>query len=181
MAAKAKASAKTESLQSKWESLTWDDVANWAGSRSVSRGRAYQRGGRVRDLGISTEGRLLATVTGGQRYTTGVWWEADVLRSSCTCPVGWNGCKHAVAIVATYLDMLAKSAEIIVAVADDERWEELETSVSEAPHEDFEDSDELEEDEDLPLSRRRSGKGRAADDEKIRKHIDAKSRAELAE
>jgi uncharacterized Zn finger protein len=61
---------------SNWESVTWDDVANWAGSRSMTRGRAYQRGGRVQDLAISTDGRLLATVSGTRSYTTGVWWEA---------------------------------------------------------------------------------------------------------
>jgi len=179
--AKAKASPQTDSLQSKWESLTWDDIANWAGSRSVSRGRAYQRGGRVRDLRISTEGKLLATVTGGHRYATGVWWEADALRSRCTCPVGWNGCKHAVAVVATYLEMLAKSAAIPIADAEDRRWEELASGVPEEPYEDLEDNHSWEDDEGQPLRRERTGKARAADDEKIRKHIDAKSQAELAD
>lgn len=87
-AAKAKASAHTESRQTNWESLTWDDVANWAGSRPVTCGRAYQRGGRVRDLRVSKEGKLLATVAGGRRYATGVWWEPD-------CPVGTHRpCSH---------------------------------------------------------------------------------------
>ncbi len=180
-AGKAKASAHTESLQSKWESLTWDDVASWAGSRSVTRGRAYQRGGRVRDLGISTEGKLLATVAGGRWYTTGVWLEADALRSRCTCPVGWNGCKHAVAVVAAYLDMLAKSAAIPIAEAEDRRWEELASGVPEEPYVDPEDNDKWEDDEGQSLRRERTGKGRATDDEKIRKHIDAKSREELAD
>jgi uncharacterized Zn finger protein len=180
-AGKAKASAHTESLQSKWESLTWDDVTSWAGSRSVTRGRAYQRGGRVRDLGISTEGKLLATVAGGRRYATGVWWEADTLRSRCTCPVGWNGCKHAVAVVATYLDMLAKSAAIPLADAEDGRWEELASGVPEEPYEDPEDNGSWEDDEGQPPRRERAGKARAADDEKIRKHIQAKSQVELAE
>src|SRR6266568_3159839 len=164
--AKAKASANTESPQPKWESLTWDDVANWAGSRSVSRGHAYKRGGRVRDLGISTEGRLLATVTGGRRYATGVWREADGLRSRCTCPVGWNGCKHAVAVIATYLDMLAKSVKIPVADAEDGRWEELASGVPEEPYEDLED-DSWEDDERQPPRRERTGKARVTDDEKI--------------
>jgi uncharacterized Zn finger protein len=181
-AAKAKASAHTVSLQSKWESLTWDDATNWAGSRSVTRGRAYQRGGRVRDLGISADGKLLATVTGGRRYATDVWWEAGTLRSRCTCPVGWNGCKHAAAVVATYLDLLAKSAKIPIADTEDGRWEELASGVPEEPNEDLEDDDDSEGDEGLqPTYRRRTGKVRAADDEKIRKHIDAKSRAELVE
>lgn len=180
-AAKTKASASSQSLQSKWESLTWDDVAHWSGTRSLTRGRAYHRGGRVRDLGISPEGSLLATVVGGSRYATGVWWEADSLDSSCTCPVGWNGCKHAVAVVAAYLDMLAKSVAIPVADAEDERWEELAGVLPEAPCEDLEDGDESEDDEVRLGQRRPTGKGRAADDEKIRKHIEAKGREELAE
>lgn len=147
----------------------------------MTRGRAYQRGGRVHDLAISADGRLLATVSGGRRYATQVWWEADALLSSCTCPVGWNGCKHAVAVVAVYLDMLAKGTTVPIADTEDARWGELASNVPGAPSEDFEDGDEgeSEDDEDQPIPRRRAGKGRA-DDEKIRKHIDAKSREELA-
>ena len=138
--AKAKASAKPAVRSSNWESVTWDDVANWAGSRSMTCGRAYQRSGRVHGLAISADGRLLATVSGTRSYTTGVWWEADTLHSRCTCPVGWNGCKHAVAVLATYLDMLAKSAAVPLANAADDRWEELANSASEAPPDDFEEA-----------------------------------------
>lgn len=147
----------------------------------MTRGRAYQRGGRVHDLAISADGKLLATVSGGRRYATQVWWEEDVLHSRCTCPVGWNGCKHAVAVVAAYLDMLAKGAEVPAADEADDRWEKLASNVPEEPYEDFDDSDEAESEdgEDHPIPRRPAGKGRA-DDEKIRKHIDAKSREELA-
>jgi uncharacterized Zn finger protein len=148
----------------------------------MTRGRAYQRSGRVHDLAISTDGKLIATVSGTRSYTTGVWWEAEVLHSRCTCPVGWNGCKHAVAILATYLDMLAKSAVVPIVDAANDKWEELvNSSLSEAPSDDFEDSDETDESEDgekPQVPRRRTGK---ASDGKIRKHIDAKSREELAE
>ena len=57
----------------RWSSLTWQNVDRWAGSRSVSRGRAYQRQGRVRDLVLAEDGRLLGTVMGGDRYVTSVW------------------------------------------------------------------------------------------------------------
>ncbi len=180
--AKTKASARSVAQKSNWESVTWDDVANWAGSRSMTRGRAYQRGGRVHDLATTTDGRLIATVSGTRIYTTGVWWEADVLHSRCTCPVGWNGCKHAVAVLATYLDMLAKSAVVPVVDAADDKWEELtNNSLSEAPSDDFDHGDEDDESEDSEspqVPRRRTGK---ASNEKIRKLIDAKSREELAE
>ncbi len=147
----------------------------------MTRGRAYQRGGRVRDLAISADSKLLATVSGGRRYATQVWWEADVLHSSCTCPVGWNRCKHAVAVIAAFLYMLANSTAVPTADADDDRWEELASNVQEEPYEAFGDGDEgdSEDDGDQPIPRRANAK-RRADDEKIRKHIDAKSREELA-
>ncbi len=187
-ATKAKASARTESLPSKWESVTWGDIATWAGPSSVARGRAYQRGRRVRDLAISKEGRLLAKVAGGHLYTTAVWWEADVLRSRCTCPVGGNGCKHAVAVVAVYLDMLAKDTQVPIADAEDGRWAQLANNIPEALHEYFDDADESEDLEgsedsedhkDEPVPRRRSEKARA-DDDKIRKYLEAQSREDLA-
>lgn len=60
--------------------------------------------------------------------------------------------------------------------------EKLASGVPEEAYEDLEDGDDSEDDEGLqPVYQRRTGKGRAADDEKIRKHIDAKSREELAE
>ena len=34
-------------LKSGWTALSWDDLSEWAGSRSVDRGRAYQKQGRV--------------------------------------------------------------------------------------------------------------------------------------
>ena len=101
---------------SAWAALTWDDLGQWAGSSSVARGRAYQRGGRTQNLAISPSGELLATVAGIRRYTTSVSVSASeeqvVLTSACTCPVGSNGCKHAVAVVAEYLDALAEGREV---------------------------------------------------------------------
>jgi len=113
-----------------WNVLSWDDLTEWAGSRSVERGTAYQRQGRVHDLAISEDGWLLATVPGGERYAVTVWCEQSAkkggaLYSRCTCPVGASGCKHAVAVVAEYLDRLGESAETPAANQEDERWEML--------------------------------------------------------
>lgn len=155
-----KASAEPTAQKSNWESVTWDDVANWAGPRSMTRGRAYQRGGRVHNLAATSDGRLIAKVSGTRSYTTGVWWEAEVLHSRCTCPVGWNGCKHAVAVLATYLDMLAKGTAVPTIDDTDDKWEELaNNSLSEAPSDDFDDGDEDDEsegNESSHIPRRRS-------------------------
>jgi uncharacterized Zn finger protein len=102
-----------QAASQQWEALTWQDIEAWAGSRSLSRGRAYQRQGRVRDLARSTDDRLLATVSGGDRYVVTVSTDAEEkkdrgIHSKCTCPVGYNGCKHAVAVVAEFLDRLGR-------------------------------------------------------------------------
>ncbi|MBI3862179.1 MAG: hypothetical protein HY290_09820, partial [Planctomycetia bacterium] len=83
-----------------WPSLTWEDVEEWAGSRNVSRGRSYQRRGHVREMIVTAEGRLMATVVGNAKYQVSVWRAADKtgaesLQSHCTCPVGHKHCKHA--------------------------------------------------------------------------------------
>ncbi len=112
-----------------WAALTWDDLDRWAGSRSVSRGQSYQNQGRVKDLVISADDRLLATVQGGDRYVVSVWLIAgkkrrEKIESHCTCPVGRN-CKHAVATVAAYLQALTEGATVPTADPDDPRWREL--------------------------------------------------------
>ena len=118
----------TSDSSHKWASLTWDDLDAWAGGRSVSRGRSYQRQGRVRDLVASEAGRLLATVMGGNQYAVSVWLKDDKenpIESKCTCPVGYDGCKHAVAVVAEYLNRLSREKGVPIAREDDPRWEEL--------------------------------------------------------
>ena len=92
-------------------------------------GRSYQNQGRVKDLAISADDRLLATVQGGDRYVVSVWLNAgkkrhDKIESHCTCPVGYN-CKHAVATVAAYLQALAEGATVPTADPDDPRWRKL--------------------------------------------------------
>jgi uncharacterized Zn finger protein len=79
---------------------------------------------------MSEDGRLLASVMGGDRYAVSVWQEhgkkrGDAIQSRCTCPVGSNGCKHAVAVVAAYLELAAHEAEVPAADPEDPRWAKL--------------------------------------------------------
>jgi len=184
------------SQKSGWTTLSWGDLTEWAGSRSVDRGRAYQKQGRVHDLAISEDGWLLATVTGGARYAVTVWCEqspkkSGAIYSRCTCPVGASGCKHAVAVVAEYLQRLSGGENTPVADQDDDRWELLADETDGTDDEDdpnFDpDDDDDQDDEDVyyvhrhrhPEASRK--KTRRATDEKIRKHIEAKNREELVE
>jgi uncharacterized Zn finger protein len=183
-----------------WVSLTWEELNDWAGSRSVSRGRAYQREGRVKKLAISEDGRLLATVEGGDRYVVSVWLNAgrkkhDKIESNCSCPVGHN-CKHAVATVAAYLQMLADGVTVPSADADDPRWGRLSDDVEDEDDLDEWEDDEEEEDEEddqeeddeeaehevkRPKDRRPQRQTRTDWDAKIQQHIRGKSREELTE
>ena len=188
---------KTKQAQNEgWTTLSWDNLTEWAGSRSVARGRAYQTQGRVADLAISDDGWLLASVTGGECYAVTVWSDPERkkggdLYSRCTCPVGSDGCKHAVAVIAEYLKLLGEDAEVPAADPDDERWAMLPDQDNEADNDDFAaedfgtDSDEKDDYEEIhkPRGVRSSGtvrKPRQTSDEKIRKHIEAKGREELA-
>lgn len=166
----------------KWASLTWDDLEAWSGGRSVSRGRIYQRQGRVRDLALSKDGRLLATVVGGNHYVVSVWMtdgKDNPIESKCTCPVGYDGCKHAVAVVAEYLDQLGRDDEVSVAQEDDPRWDELNSDDRDAEF----NEDEIDEEMDggQPARVKPSRKTRDDWDEKIKQHIFAKGREDLAD
>ncbi len=176
-----------------WPALTWDDLDRWAGSRSVSRGRSYQNQGRVKDLAISTDDRLLATVQGGDRYVVSVWLNAgkkrdDRIESHCTCPVGYN-CKHAVATVAAYLKALAERATVPTADPADPRWRKLSDVDAEFEEDwdDVDDDNDQEDDEEAepaiePPKRRRSSRRTGAEwDDKIERLIRGKSREELTE
>jgi uncharacterized Zn finger protein len=184
-----------------WAKLTWDDLESWAGSRSVSRGRTYQRGGRVKDLKISSDGDLLATVVGGDRYVTTVALspgrKRPSLESACTCPVG-TSCKHAVATVAEYLKAVAEGREPPVAAEDDPRWAKLESDGADFDDDWDDDEDEEDEDDDgswddedaeeFPVKKARIPKRQARRgdtpenwDAKIEQHLREKSHGELAD
>ncbi len=199
MSAKQQSASKSKESGSErnggWTALSWDDLTEWAGSRSVDRGRAYQKQRRVHDLAISEDGRLLATVTGGSRYVVMVWCEPSPNRrgaiySRCTCPVGVSSCKHALAVVAEYLQRLGRGEKTPIANQDDDRWELLADESGDADKDDVDDleldmdSEDDEVDEEFYVRRHRrqavsEKKTRKAKDEKIRKHIEAKNREEL--
>jgi uncharacterized Zn finger protein len=71
--------------------LTWNDIEAWAGGKIASRGKSYQRQGRVADLAVTDDGSLIAWVDGSDRYATKVVIDEDGLPDSiCTCllPMG---------------------------------------------------------------------------------------------
>jgi uncharacterized Zn finger protein len=146
---------KANDSQQDWRDLTWDDLEAWAGSRSLERGRSYQRTHRVQQLAVSSGGILVAWVLGGQRYATEVGMRASrggvKLFSRCTCPLGISGCKHAVAVVVQYLEVLKSGTSIPEASDEDPRWDLLDVEdEGDSEEGDFEDdyADDEEYDED---------------------------------
>ncbi|MEA3471180.1 MAG: SWIM zinc finger family protein [Thermodesulfobacteriota bacterium] len=106
--------------------LTWDDIEEWAGGKIVSRGKSYQRQGRVSDLAVADDGNLIAWVAGTERYATRVVMDEDGLpESDCTCPYGFD-CKHGVAVVIEYLERVKKNRPVPKAEQDDDRLKMLE-------------------------------------------------------
>jgi uncharacterized Zn finger protein len=100
--------------------LTWNDLQEWAGSFTLSRGRSYQRNHQVQKLASTSSGSLLAWVQGTQRYATQVEVSGGSLTSICTCPVGYS-CKHAVATVLEYLEHLKQNLDVPVVTESDRR------------------------------------------------------------
>jgi len=106
--------------------LTLNDLNEWAGTKIVSRGRNYQRQGRVCDLAITEDDKLISWVDGTERYATKVFMnDSGLLDSICTCPYGWN-CKHAVAVVFEYLKQVEDNLPLPRASRDDARLKLLE-------------------------------------------------------
>ena len=134
----AAASAEPE-YDARFAALTWDDLENFAGTRSVKRGKGYVS--RVSGICVDGKGAVIASVQGREEYATKVWFGDDgKLHSDCSCPVGF-ACKHAVALTLKVIDEVKAGRKPVMVAADDERLEEFLSA-----DDDFdEDSDEDEE------------------------------------
>lgn len=150
--------------------LTWRDLEEWAGAKILSRGKAYQKSGQVKDLSITPQNELVAWVQGSARYATQVSCREGELSSACTCPYSVD-CKHGVAVVIDYLQAVKAGKTIPKMPENDKRLKMIEEGVtawSEDSDEGWE--DELEEEEEASDARR-------PDD--LDAYLKGKSKAEL--
>ena len=177
-----------------WDKLTWDDLSEWTDSRSLERGRSYQRRGAVRNVAMLPDGGLIADVTGTHRYATHVSLvgrSRDLskrLESECSCPVG-HRCKHAVAVILQYLDAVENSTSVPRADIDDARLALIEKGWSE--DEGFFDDDDIGDFEDRSPAPNRKGSSQKRTSKKrtklrhkvtdtdVAEHLSAKSKDEL--
>ena len=96
-----------------FKELTWNDFQAWAGDKATAKGMKYQDEGRVKEIKRTPEGGLVARVQGTEAYYTEVSLQNGKLKSTCTCPVG-SDCKHGVASVLEYLELIETGEEIPV-------------------------------------------------------------------
>ncbi len=119
-----------QNVRTYWEGLAWTDISDHFDDRTTERGRRYGEGGNVESLWATADGRnLLAVVHGTYEYKTLVALEngrkkgSFALDSTCSCPVG-SDCKHGVAVIAKFLDLLAKNTSIPPCTElEDDTWE----------------------------------------------------------
>ncbi|MEQ8844177.1 MAG: hypothetical protein RIB58_04920 [Phycisphaerales bacterium] len=173
-----RAQVRAHSPSEAWGKLTWDALDEWAGSRTVSRGRTYQRNGRVKQLCVSESGTLVAWVHGGDRYAARV--ELDPTKrkrpermiSLCSCPVRL-ACKHAVAVIVEYLEAVQAGTPVPGVSDDDPRLALIEGRVDEIDDDDWADE---------PRARRPGPRKntKKISDHDIRSHLASKSPDELA-
>ena len=118
--------------------------------------------------------------------------ETPVSRIGLYLPRGASGCKHAVAVVAEYLQALADQQVVPVATEDDPRWAKLNSDRAQDDDDWDEDEDEASWDDDdeetQPVSQARKPRtpsrpraGAVNWDDKIEQHVREKSQGELAD
>ena len=124
-----KVSAKKSPVRDFWENLSWMELADFFDDRTIKRGKDYAKNGNVESIWMTDDGgNILAVVIGTEEYHTLVSLEVGkgkqfTLKSECSCPVGFK-CKHGVAAIAKYLELLASDKPIGRCVQKDEKtWE----------------------------------------------------------
>ncbi|NOT57366.1 MAG: hypothetical protein HOP18_22410, partial [Deltaproteobacteria bacterium] len=158
----------TKTPANPFAALTWDDIDAWAGSTIVSRGKSYQRGRQVQNLARTASGGILAWVQGSARYATQVDIDKKQLTASCTCPYDYGPtCKHAVAVVLAYLEVLKTKSAVPTAAEDDPRFDLLQNA-GEAVDDDEDDEEDAENYDDDEDEYNDDGEGEEDDEPPVR-------------
>lgn len=109
---------ESETAQRNFKELKWSDLQDWAGGKTTTKGIKYQEEERVKEIKCTSLGNLVARVEGTIEYFTEVSLKNGKLSSICTCPVG-HDCKHGVAAVLEYLDLIEQGEDVPVVTDED--------------------------------------------------------------
>ena len=169
----------TKELEQNFKNLTWNELQNLAGSRTLKRGEDYYKSGRVTNLRITPKG-ILANVSGTNEYITLVTLEKQgrqkEIVSECTCPVGSN-CKHAVATILAFSQNIKNKTNRPIADLHDPDIESLKGFVSEAK--------DTEDDEDIAFpdvsSQQKKLSGKSTPERDIVEFLDKQDKESLKE
>ncbi len=99
-----------------WD-LSYEDLNAWAGQKTVSKGKSYQKNKRVIRIYQISEQIICGSVQGTDMYDT-VVSVSDTLTSTCSCPVGID-CKHGVALILECLNRTKQEIKISKPPADE--------------------------------------------------------------
>lgn len=172
-----------------WEQLSWSDIAEHFGNPTTQRGRDYAKHGHVESIWTTEDGKnILAVVRGSNEYHTLVTLSENgkkkqfEFHSECSCPVGYD-CKHAVAAIAKYLDLLANNKPIAgCAKRDDKTWEVFSPNgTKDIITIDEYDEDDWNESQPVSLSVRKSKAGKDGLKTALKEKLQAKSAKELSD
>ncbi len=152
--------------------LTWQDLESWVGSKTLYRGKAYQKSSAVQDLAAAGKARLIAWVQGMKRYATEVEIIGGEPSSGCTCPVGID-CKHGVAVLLEYIEALKQNKDVPQINPEDPRLKLLDEAL-EGDEDDFvEEYDEDDGDDDdgiYDINNQYSNKSRQQEEKSQKQH-----------
>ncbi len=157
-----------QEIYTQFTNLTLLDLEEWVGKKSFKRGQSYFENDSVYDVQITEDG-IIGGVSGTEEYTTYVKFQIKrkggkySLSGECSCPVEAD-CKHCVALVLKYLDLVKAKKKIEKIELDDERFEKINDRISDDEYDgDFYDNFEDEEDDD-DMPQRKKGKSTSKDD-----------------
>ncbi len=129
-------------IQEIFETLTFENLREWAGEKIYQRGEEYVD--RVSQLSRTSDGAVAAWVAGTDDYATMVSRnEQGNLEAFCTCPYsGYGPCKHVVAVLLVAADCIKQQRGLPLLEPEDDLYLELwDDEDEDFDKEDFEDID----------------------------------------
>jgi uncharacterized Zn finger protein len=169
-------------IYNKFTNLTLLDLEEWVGKKSFQRGQSYYKNDSVYDV-QTTEDGIIGGVSGTEEYTTYVKFEKNskpekyFLSGECSCPVEVD-CKHCVALVLKYLELVKAKKKLKEIKLDDEMFEKINNRISD-DREDDDFDDYFEEEEDNEYKPKKTKKAKSTSKEDIISGLEKLDKKEL--
>jgi uncharacterized Zn finger protein len=132
-----------QEIYNRFLNLTLLDLEEWTDKKTLQRGQSYYKSNSVSNV-QSTEDGIIGDVEGTIEYTTYVNFKKNgkkkqySINGACSCPVEID-CKHCVALVLKYLEMVKAKKKIKEINLEDDRFEKIRNPTSFDDEDDFDD------------------------------------------